>query len=679
MVPVCAICVVFVIVPPECEGDALKKGLLVSISIIFLLSIWIPVSASPSDNLVKAEITSTPSTTSEQPDQSDEENLTEVNRWGYGPLQAVRFSAEGTFFIAASSYGLAKFSMEKLNQKPVWIPFDEPIGRIKDLQISIKGDQAILYLDNESSNFILVDLNSGEIVDQIYEDSWTEKRETDVNVYEGLSVTSPDKSLLFKSKISYKEITDVDNITTQSDEETVEEIYKNTDGNSPNPLGMKTQYIYFKDRTEPEGCDLEFFSPCGNSLMTIPLVPYQALFSDNNKYLAVRYSTTLQNIYQKFQIARVYNAGNGKLLYSIGGQNQPVLDFTFQPGSGKILVGFLDGSLQLWKSDGSSKVWQTKFFSEPANKVKTSNDGKYIVYEGILGDIEVRKTIDGKMLTTYKAVAAALAPKHNLLALGLENGTIQVVNLDNLQTISRMAGHKKKVLAMAFSPDEKTLVTSGQDCVINAWNTQTGNKLHAYENPGISPYEDLQDVKSRVFIYSLNFIEDTGSILGFGSWGTALNWTSETGKLNYYVQAKGMESYQGMDSLMPLSSHIIAVDIKNSKFNIYNHYYDLNSGKELDQENTNQNLFRGTSDIVCSDYQQISEDKLLTFSLGYSEDDYFICKWDLKSKTIVSAIRFFPNIDYSKSFPGDPILSPDDSLLYVPTSDGVTFVFKVPG
>lgn len=70
---------------------------------------------------------------------------------------------------------------------------------------------------------------------------------------------------------------------------------------------------------------------------------------------------------------------------------------------------------------------------------------------------------------------------------------------------------------------------------------------------------------------------------------------------------------------------------------------------------------------------------MFTFSLGYSEDDYFICKWDLISKTIVSAIRFFPNTDYSKSFPGDPILSPDDSLLYVPTSDGVTFVFKVPG
>ncbi|BCY16196.1 hypothetical protein hrd7_00450 [Leptolinea sp. HRD-7] len=657
----------------------MKKRPFVSISIIFLLSVWIPVNASPSDNPLKAEITPTPSIISEQPDLSEEDNLTEVNRWGYGPLQVVRFSADGTFFIAASSYGLAKFSMEKLNQKPVWIPFDKPIGRIKDLQISIRGDQAILYLDDESSDFLLVDLNTGKKVDQIYNDNWTEKRETDVNVYKGLKVTSPDRSLLFKSKISYKEITDVDEITTQSDEETVEEIYKNTDGNLPIPLGMKTQYIYFKDRTEPEGCDLEFFSPCGNSLMAIPLVPYQASFSDNNKYLAVRYSTTLQDIYQKFQIVRVYNTGNGKLLYSIGGQNQPVLDFAFQPGSGKILVGFLDGSLQLWNSYGSSILWQSKLFSEPANRVMISYDGKYIVYEGILGDIEVRKTIDGKILTTYKAVAAALAPKHNFLALGLENGTIQVVNLDNLHTVSLMAGHKKKVLAMTFSPDEKTLVSSGQDCVINAWNTQTGNKFHVYENPGISPYEDLQDVKSRVFIYSLNFIEDTGSILGFGSWGTALNWTSETGKLNYYVQAKGMESFSGMDSLMPHSSHIIAVDLKNSRFNIYNHYYDLNSGKELEEENTNQNLFRGTSDVLCSDYQQISEDKLFTFSLGYSEDDYFICKWDLISKTIVSAIRFFPNTDYSKSFPGDPILSPDDSLLYVPTSDGVTFVFKVPG
>jgi WD40 repeat protein len=659
------------------KGDALKKGFLVCLSLVFFLSIWIPVSASPAKASSPGDSIPMPTDAIVGTELTTPKNLTEVDRWGYGPLQAVRFSADGSFFIAASSYGLAKFSMEKINQKPIWMPFKEPIDRIKDFQINIKGNQAIIYLDYESSDFMLVDLDSGEKVDQIYDDKWTEKRETDVNVYEGLSVTSPDKSLLFKSKIKYKEITDVDNITTQSDEETSEEIYRNNDGELLFPLGMNTQYIYFKDRIEPEGCDLEFFSPCGNSLMATPLAPYLAAFSDNNKYLAIRYSTTESNIWQKFQLIRVFDAHDGKLLYSIGGAKQPVLDFAFQPGSEKIIIGFLDGSLQIRNTDGSSILWQTRIFSEPARHVMVSGDRRFIIYEGILGDIEVRRTVDGKVLSNYKAASTALAPRHNLLALGFENGTIQVEDMDNLKTISRMPGHKKKVLAMAFSPDEKTLVTSGQDCGINAWNPLSGKQLHSYENTYISPYEDIQEVKSRVFIYSLDFIDETGLILGIGSWGTALNWTSETGKLNYFVRAKGVESYPGMDSLKPESQQIIAVDTGNSMFKIYNQYFNLKSGEILGPEIKNQSLFQETSDIRCDNFGPVSKDNKSKFSLGYKDQSYFLCKWDATSNTIISTTSFLPVLKNPERFPGDPILSDNGSTLFVPTSDGVTFLFKV--
>jgi WD40 repeat protein len=655
----------------------LKKGFLVCVSFLILLSIWIPVSASPAKASSPGDSIPTSTEDIAGIDLTIPNNLTEVDRWGYGPLQAVRFSADGSFFIAASSYGLAKFSMDNINKKPVWMAFNDPIGRIRDFQISIKGDQAIIYLDDESSDFMLVDLHTGEKVDQIYDDNWTEKRESDVNVYEGLSVTSPDGSLLFKSKIRYKEMSDVDNITSQSDEETSEEIYRNNDGELLFPLGMNTQYIYFKDRTEPEGCDLEFFSPCGNSLMATPLAPYSATFSDNNKYLAIRYSTTESNIWQKFQLIRVFNAHNGKLLYSIGGAKQPVLDFAFQPGSEKIVIGFLDGSLQIWNTDGSSILWQTRIFSEPASHVMVSGDRRFIIYEGILGEIEVRRTVDGKILSTYKAIASALSPKHNLLALGHENGTIQVEDLDNLKTISRMTGHKKKVLAMAFSPDEKILVTSGQDCGIDAWNPLSGKQLHSYENTYISPYEDIQEVKSRVFIYSFDFIGDSGSILGFGSWGTALNWTSETGKLNYFVQARGVESYSGMDSLKPQSQQIIAVDTGNSMFKIYNQYFNLKSGEILGPDFKNQSLFQDTSDIRCDNFGPVSKDNKSKFSVGYNDQSYFVCKWDATSNNIFSTTSFLPILKYPERFPGDPILSDNGSTLFVPTSDGVTFLFKV--
>jgi WD40 repeat protein len=307
-----------------------------------------------------------------------------------------------------------------------------------------------------------------------------------------------------------------------------------------------------------------------------------------------------------------------------------------------------------------------------------SNDNKYIVNQGILGDVDVRKTVDGKILSNYKAVTSALSPKHNLLALGLENGMIKVVNLDNFQTVSRMVGHKKKILAMAFSPDEKFLVSSGQDCQINAWNINSGTKLHDFENTSISPYADLQDVKSRVFIYSLNFIDDTGFILGYGSWGTAINWTGKSGKLNYFVQKRDVESFPEMDSIKPHSNKIIAIDINNEKFNIFNQYYDLKSGEESGSDNSVQSNYQESSDISCDKFGIVSKNNVLKFSLGENDQHYYICTWDVLSKTIKSVTGFFPNINNSKSQPGDPVISKDDSLLFVPTSDGVTFVFKVP-
>lgn len=61
-----------------------------------------------------------------------------------------------------------------------------------------------------------------------------------------------------------------------------------------------------------------------------------------------------------------------------------------------------------------------------------------------------------------------------LLAVGLEDFTIAVVEIETGQIIRRFAGHDGRLTDVAFSPDSRWLVSAAQDSTIRTWDLPTG-------------------------------------------------------------------------------------------------------------------------------------------------------------------------------------------------------------
>ncbi len=72
------------------------------------------------------------------------------------------------------------------------------------------------------------------------------------------------------------------------------------------------------------------------------------------------------------------------------------------------------------------------------------------------------------------------------LAVGCEDGTIRVLDVPGLDEQAILRGHKGAVRTLAFSPDARTLVSSGQDRLVLVWNSARGEVVRNLSEPGFN-------------------------------------------------------------------------------------------------------------------------------------------------------------------------------------------------
>lgn len=578
--------------------------------------------------------------------------LKRVGQWGRGSIQGVGFAPDGKSFIVASELGWSIYKMDALDQPPQWVGFGEPTP-FSDFYFSTDG--TIVRLNPVYKETVkLKSFPSAGSPDNLAGIKW---REPDVMFdYDRITLRSPDGSKIFKSGVDFGYFEDV-----FSEERTVREMF---DANSNLLYSFKDDvpYVTYSDRNGPEGCDLSVFSPCGNALMALATAPVKALFSDDGKTLAVLYAVHgYGSGVRDFSHIRIYDSSNGDLIGSLGGFSKPVQDFDYSPDGKLLLAGYVDGTVSLWDIPNQNMIFGARHMNSSLQRIEYSKDSKFLLIQR--GDeLEVRLTKDGSLVSRYDAVEFAISPKGNLFAIGDSDGNIQIRDIDTGKGIRSIKAHDDRIYSIAFSPDGIYLASSGRDCNIKLWDLASGKLLHYFEETVVDAYEI--DYPSRIFSTYLEFVPNRNMLIGFGSWGTVVNWNVNSGATNYVIQSSALEYYNGMMTLKPHFPEYFSVDDSNGQFFINEVGFNLLTGRENGAYQPPSNLPDG-----CAPVGPQSIDKQLLFTIGYDTHSGEICILNFSTLELLGTL-YAPWGSW-------PYLSPDGSQLIVPAGGNIFYVYQV--
>lgn len=589
------------------------------------------------------------------------ERLAYAGQWGKGNILDLAFAPGGDFFVVGSAFGMAVYDAHHVQESPKWILFDPPFV-YESMIFSEDGKYILLKAETHQQ---IRNFADGSIVATPSGIRWHQI--SNLLGFDNHSMVSLDGTRKFVSQSEHEEENWNVEISIRQvfDQQSRELLYE---------LPDETMYVTYYDHTNPEGCDLYTFSMCGNVYDPSAMVPYRVAFSPASNTLGVLYRAWNLWNSNHYSILRIYDAANGKFLTQMGSFQKPVESFTYAD-NGQILVGYINGSIELWNAIAQDITYTGWHFGAPIESFSYTRDGKY-VYIQREGQLEVRRTSDGALFKRYDASIYALSPTENLAAIGDQEGNIRLQYLNGEKPDLQIPAHKSEIYALEFSPDGKMLVSAGRDCAIRAWNVDSGRFIHPFEKTSVNAYEE-EFTWSRIFIKYFRFIPGTNQLLGFGSWGTVVSWNINSGATNYVTTSEPLDYYQGMITLNPHFPEFFAVDQPRNVFYINNTAYDLNTGERLSEYAAPSKLEEG-----CTPAGPRSVDGRLLFTIGYEKHESEICILDANDYHLVDSIVVIPADSIFEDVPPYNLinwifLSPDGRHLIVDTVSGTLLVYQI--
>lgn len=128
----------------------------------------------------------------------------------------------------------------------------------------------------------------------------------------------------------------------------------------------------------------------------------------------------------------------------------------------------------------------------PAVSLAFLQDGGLLAVALDNGTIQLRRAADGKLVRSF-AVAfgvpglVAAAPDGRRLAFSADNYTIHIWDIEKNTFLNELPGHLDEIVALAFSADGKMLASASRDQTAILWNADSGEMLRDLSKPANEP------------------------------------------------------------------------------------------------------------------------------------------------------------------------------------------------
>ena len=236
---------------------------------------------------------------------------------------------------------------------------------------------------------------------------------------------------------------------------------------------------------------------------------------------------------------RLWDAATRRRISTLKGHTDRVAAVSFSP-DGSLLAtagGWQDKTIKLWDVSTRELIGTLEGHTAWVAAVSFSPDGALLASAGGYGDrtvklwdVAARELIGTLEGHTTQVAAVSFSPDGALLAsAGYEDKTVKLWDVASRELIGTLEGHEYEVnpfLAVAFSPDGKTLASGSADSRVRLWDVATRTHIAT-----------LQD---RNTVGSVAFSPDGQSLVS-GSWGTVKLWDVMTKK-----SAATLEGHTGL-------------------------------------------------------------------------------------------------------------------------------------
>ena len=210
----------------------------------------------------------------------------------------------------------------------------------------------------------------------------------------------------------------------------------------------------------------------------------------------------------------------------------------------RALTGGTDRTIRLWDIETGKELKKLTGHTSWAWEVMFGPDEKQVFSTGSLDrtarrwDLESGKELQQYKGHVYRTYGLAVTPDGKTLftsGAGSEEGkpndfTIRQYEVESGKEVQQLEGHTGWVWRLAISPDGSRLASIGfNDYSAKIWDTRTGKLVH-----------DLKDIHEGANVVAVAFSPDSKTLLTGGRDSTARLWDVETGK--------PLTVYKGLDS-----------------------------------------------------------------------------------------------------------------------------------
>jgi WD40 repeat protein len=224
---------------------------------------------------------------------------------------------------------------------------------------------------------------------------------------------------------------------------------------------------------------------------------------------------------------RLWNLETGEWIYMFTGQAGAILSVSFSPDGNTIASGSIDRTISTWHPK-SKKIIRTFFqlnspyshdgfvhaiaFSCNGILASAGSDKKIKLWGSYTG--ELKRALIGH---EDAVLAIAFTPDGKTLVSGGADKTIKIWNLENPTKPKVINAHSAAVQAVVISPDGENLISGSKDCSIKIWHLPTGELLNTLTKNS-SPVKSLA-------------ISPDGKILASANHNQIELWQWESGRL----------------------------------------------------------------------------------------------------------------------------------------------------